>query len=195
MSPDEQPPVQADDPAAACWALRGQPLAPKAAEEPPPAEPVGAFALRLKSSQKSKKGRELDAKCFDEEDWKAFEVADAKQWEDHLRNGAVQIVPPHQTQGIDKRKIMPIRPRFVRTNRSGTLDPKDLEAKSRLVIPGHFIHKMRKTLGLKVRIGAPVAPQCALHLLLAITSTMQWVLTKFDVEAAFLTGKDIDEEV
>ena len=102
---------------------------------------------------------------------------------------------PHQTQGIDRRKIMPIRPRFVRTDRSGTLDPKDLEPKSRLVIPGHFTHKMRKTLGLKVRVDAPVAPHCALHLLLAITSTMQWVLTKFDVEAAFLTGKDIDEEV
>ena len=33
---------------------------------------------------------------FDEEEWRAFDVADEKQWEAHIKNGAVQVVPPKE---------------------------------------------------------------------------------------------------
>ncbi len=105
------------------------------------------------------------------------------------------MAPPAEGAKVDRKKVLPIRPRFVRTYQSLTLDPKDLEAKSRIVISGHYLSRRRKQAGVKVRVDAPVAPQCALYMLLSIASTMHWALLKFDVEAAFLTGKDLDDEI
>ena len=41
--------------------------------------------LKNRSSSKGKKGRELDPKYFDEQEWKKFQEADNKQLETHLK--------------------------------------------------------------------------------------------------------------
>ena len=44
-----------------------------------PSGPYAVWLLELKSSQKSKKGRELNAKLFDNEEKAAFDIVDDEQ--------------------------------------------------------------------------------------------------------------------
>ena len=53
-----------------------------------------------KPSFKSKKGRELDPRHFDAQEFEAFIEADATQWKKHLDLGAVKIIPPEQAKHI-----------------------------------------------------------------------------------------------
>jgi hypothetical protein len=97
------------------------------AEEPvilPNVEEVNL--LVLKPSFKSRKGRELNPKFFDAEEHEAFLEADAKQWQQHLDLGAVEVIPPEKTASIPKEKILPIASRFVRTNIYRILLPKKM---------------------------------------------------------------------
>ena len=97
------------------------------AEEPvilPDVEEVNL--LVLKPSFKSRKGRELNPKFFDAEEHEAFLEADAKQWQQHLDLGAVEVIPPEKTANIPKEKILPIASRFVRTNKSKDVKDKKL---------------------------------------------------------------------
>ena len=65
-----------------------------------------------------------------------------------------------------------------------------LDARSRLVIrprgdpdDGDF------------RVDAPVAPQVAMHLVLAIAASKRWTVGTFDVSSAFLTGNDHERQL
>ena len=92
--------------------------------------------LRLKPTQKSKKGKELNARLFDNNEWEAFMKADADNWAKHLKHNAVTVLTPEEARKVPKENILPIVSRFVRTNKSE--DPAVLEAASRLVVPGHL---------------------------------------------------------
>ena len=71
----------------------------------------------MKPTQKSKKGRELNPKYFNEQEWNIFEIADAKQSKRHLGLGAVEIVFPEEAKKVPRNKILPVRARFVWTAR------------------------------------------------------------------------------
>lgn len=88
--------------------------------------------LKLKQS-----GKELDPKAFNEEEWKKFQVSDAREWEQWHDNSVMRRVPPEEERTIPKAKIFRSPLRMVRVNKSGgVLLP--LVAKSRLVVPGHL---------------------------------------------------------
>ena len=141
---------------------------------------TGAFVLRNKTFKKGSKGKELDAKWFDGEEWDKFRDADGEQWEAHVKTGAVRILSPEEARKVDPTRILPIPARFVRTNKDKT---GGLEAKSRMVVPGHLAPKG------EVRTDAPVAPQVCTYLLLSLAATMHWKVRMFDVKDAFLSGK------
>ena len=165
------------------------------AEEPvilPNVEEVNL--LVLKPSFKSRKGRELNPKFFDAEEHEAFLEADAKQWQQHLDLGAVEVIPPEKTASIPKEKILPIASRFVRTNKSKDVKDKKLIAASRLVIPGHLQDTPSQEDG-GDRTDAPTVPQLGLHLGLSIAASKKWPGSVFDVSAAFLRGDEMTEEV
>ena len=141
-----------------------------------------AFILRNKSTKKGQKGKELDPRGFDQEEWEIFREADSKQWQAHLASGAVRVVSPEEAKHIDPSRILPIPARFVRTNKAKGGD--GINAKSRLVVPGHLAPKE------DVRTDAPVAPQVALYTLLSLAVTQDWQVGTFDVADAFLSGKE-----
>ena len=140
-----------------------------------------ALELRSKPLKKGQKGKELDSRWFDENEWKASREADAEQWKAHLKTGAIRIVPQGEAKSVDESRILPIPSRFVRTNKdkSGGLMPK-----SRLVVPGHLAPSG------EVRTDAPVAPQFALYILLSMVALCGWTLGTFDVADAFLSGEN-----
>jgi len=141
-----------------------------------------ALVLRNKSTKRGQKGKELDPRGFDQEEWEIFREADSKQWQAHLESEAVRVVSPEEAKRIDPSRILPIPARFVRTNKAKGGD--GINAKSRLVVPGHLAPKE------DVRTDAPVAPQVALYTLLSLAVTQDWQVGTFDVADAFLSGKE-----
>ena len=161
---------------------------------PVPDDPHEILVLQLKPTFKSKKGRELDPKLFSDDERAAFRQADIKQWQKHLNLDAVEIIQPDEAARIMKSKpqcVLPVPARFVRTNLSE--EPGELEARSRLVLPGHFLRK-----GIEqgeARTDSPTFGLVAMNILLAIAAHFQWDLGSFDVESAFLTGRLMEREV
>jgi len=101
----------------------------------PMAEPEEINVLKLKPTQKSKKGRELNPKYFDDDEREAFFKSDADQWQKHLDHGAVTVISPEEAKKVPKHMILPIASRFVRTDKG---EKGILKASSRLVVPGHL---------------------------------------------------------
>ena len=94
------------------------------------------YFLKWKTFNKlQRKGRELDARYFNDKERAAFSKSDAKEWQSFLDTGAMVAVPPHEAQFIPKERIFTRPMRFIRTNKnkdeSGPLEPK-----SRIVTPG-----------------------------------------------------------
>ena len=114
----------------------GSSLASEVDEQTPAAE---TLVLQNKTLIKGRKGKELDPRKFDEKEWAEFLKADDKNWQAHLSSGAMRIVPAEEAKTIDRSRILPIPARLVRTNKAD--DPGALEAKSRLVVPGHLAPK------------------------------------------------------
>ena len=157
---------------------------PNAVDMPVPDDDIempDTLILQNKATMKGNKGKELDAKYFDDDEWEKFRTADDKQWKAHIDTGAARIVPPAEAALVPRELILPVPSRFVRTNKSK--DPREVEAKSRWVVPGHLAPKD------DTRTDAPVAPQVALYLLFSLAANFDWPLGTFDVGDAFLTGK------
>ena len=168
-------------------------------QHPSPEGPPRAYGppeeinvLKLKPTQKSRKGRELDAKHFDAEEKEAFMKADAEQWQKHLDHGAVTIISPEEAKKVPKHLVLPIASRYVRTNKAENGQP--LKASSRLVIPGHLQDGAPQEDGGE-RTDAPTAPQLGLHLAMTLASCYGWTLRTFDVSSAFLRGDSMETEV
>ena len=165
------------------------PDGPPVSYQPQEAEEVNV--LKLKPTQKSKKGRELNAKFFDDDEREAFFKSDADQWQKHMEHKAVHVVPPDLAAKVPKHLILPIASRFVRTDKG---EKGVLKAASRLVVPGHLQDGSPQEEGGE-RTDAPTVPQLGLHLLMTIAASFHWILRMFDVSAAFLRGDAMDTEV
>ena len=98
------------------------------------------FVLRNKLNLK-----ELDPKYFDEKEWKAFREADKAEWDSWIKNKVVNVLTPDQEKKVPRDQIFTAPMRFVRTNKAK--DPEKLEAKSRLIIPGHLDPLLHLQLG------------------------------------------------
>ena len=62
-----------------------------------------------------------------------------------------------------------------------------------MALPGHLLAKGRES-G-EARTDSPTAGRVSLYTLLAMAAQFGWESNAFDVEAAFLTGKQMDREV
>jgi hypothetical protein len=153
----------------------------------PDDELMETLILRNKAFKKGRKGSELDPRAFDGPEWELFRDADDKQWQAHLKSGAVRIVSPEEVGHIDPTRISPIPARFARTNKGE--DGGTVQAKSRLVVPGHLAPKE------DIRTDAPVAPQVALRTLFSLAAVWSWPLGTFDVADAFLSGKENERKL
>ena len=125
------------------------------------------YLLRWKTFKKdARKGRELDPRWFDQNERAKFSNSDAKEWQSFLETGAATVIPPRLAAKVPKDRIFIAPLRFVRTNKDKSGDDANLEAKSRLVIPGH----VDPDGDIPVEDGgfrtdAPTAPQLAFHLM------------------------------
>ena len=143
-----------------------------------------ALLLRLKENKK-----ELDPKFFDEEEQKAFDEADKKEWKQWLNNKVVKFLTPEQAAKVPKSKIFRAPMRMVRVNKSAEkLAP--LVAKSRLIIPGHLDPEIGT-----YRTDSPTAATMTTRLLKLVASSRKYKVYSFDVSTAFLSGKATEREI
>ena len=125
--------------------------------------------------------RELNARRFSPEERKVFDKSDAKQFQTWLDKDAIEVLSEREAKSVPRDRVLPGRSRIVRTDKAAPGEP--LNARSRIVVPGH----LDQDLG-EFRNDAPTAPQAAIHLLMMLAATWRWVISAFDVEAAFLNG-------
>ena len=142
-----------------------------------------------------RKGRELDARYFDEQERKAFSQSDAKEWQSFLDTGAVVVIPPAEAKSVPAERIFSRPMRFVRTNKNKE-ETGPLEPKSRIVTPGD----VDPDGDIPVEDGgfrtdAPTCPQVAFHLLCSMAVRKKLRLGTFDCKTAFLTGKEHDRDI
>ena len=148
------------------------------------------LVLELRPDLKSRKGRELDANKFDTKEKQQWDKADALNWAKHLKLGAVEILSEEESRKIEATKpacILQVPARFVRTAHEN--DKGEVEAKSRLVLPGHLLQKGFES-G-HARTDSPTAGLTVMCLVLALAAHFGWELDSFDVEAALLAGRSM----
>ena len=76
------------------------------------------YALLNKQTKDGKKGRELNPRFFNPEEWANFQIADHNYRQAHLDNEAVRIVYPDEARKVPKRLILPVPSRYVRVNKN-----------------------------------------------------------------------------
>ena len=134
------------------------------------------YELVLKPSQ-----TELNSKYFNKEEKGKFDEADLSEWRQFILNKAVELVPRAEEGTIPKEKIISAPMRYVRTNKNK--DTKILEAKSRLIIPGHTDPEI----GMH-RTDAPTTTHLAVIVAATIAVSLGFDIETFDVTTAFLSG-------
>ena len=90
-----------------------------------------ALELENKAFKRGQKGKELDARWFDDKEWETFREADREQRAAHIQSGAIRVIPKSEAHKTDRARILPIPARFARTNKD---KDSGLKAKSRLVV-------------------------------------------------------------
>ena len=132
--------------------------------------------------------KELNSKYFDPEERRKIGESDLAEWRQWIINKAVDLVPAAKEAKIPKEKIISAPMRYVRTNRSKEI--KALEAKSRLIIPGHTDPE----LGL-YRTDAPTTTHLAVIAAATIAIRLGFDIETFDVQTAFLSGMEMTREL
>ena len=136
------------------------------------------LALKLKAS-----GKELDPRWFNTEEAERFKESDKKKWEAWVKNGVIARLSKEEAATIPREAIFKAPLRIVRTNKSK--DPTVLEAKSRIVVPGH----LDPGLG-EFRSDSPTTTPTAIRLIKTLCVTFRWAAWIFDVATAFLSGQN-----
>ena len=140
------------------------------------------YELVLKNSAK-----EMDPRRFNPLERKKFDESDRAEWAQWIKNKVTSFVPTELEDKIDKRSIISVPMRYVRTNRG---EGGALAAKSRLTIAGHT----DPAIGL-YRTDAPTTSHLAVLLTAVIAISMDWSGYIFDVVTAFLTGESLQREL
>ena len=85
----------------------------------------------------ARKVKELDSKYFNEHRRAKFTSADDKEWQSFIDTGAAQVILPHEAKKVPTDRISAVPLRYVRTNKDQSGIDGTIEAKSRIVVPGH----------------------------------------------------------
>lgn len=141
------------------------------------------LALQLKSS-----GKELDPRWFNEQEAQKFAESDLKEWEAWIRNGVIERLTEDEARKVPKSSVFRAPLRMVRVNKSK--NPKELQPKSRLVVPGH----LDPGLG-EYRSDSPTTTPTAVRMIKTICVSPEWDAFVFDVSTAFLSGKNTNRMV
>ncbi|CAE7531744.1 RE1, partial [Symbiodinium necroappetens] len=141
------------------------------------------------ASKAKANGKELDPRFFSQEEQKAFDEADKKEWEGWVCNHVVEEINPEEAKRIPRSRVFAIPARLVRTNKVQAGE-KGLTAKSRIVLPGHLDPDMGT-----IRTDAPTTQMSAVRLAVAIGLMYGWDFLLFDVSTAFLSGKAVDRDL
>ncbi|CAE7228738.1 RE1, partial [Symbiodinium sp. CCMP2456] len=143
-----------------------------------------AFLLKMKAN-----GKELDPKHFDEAEGKAFRESDLKELAAWMENDVVRRLHPQEAAKVPRARVFRVPARVVRVNKSKPGDP-NLNAKSRIVIPGH----VDPDLG-ALRTDSPTTTSTAVRLALTLCASRRWQAWLFDVSTAFLSGKQVGRDL
>ena len=143
-----------------------------------------AFLLKMKAS-----GKELDARFFDEKEAEQFAKSDLAEWEAWEKNKVVRRLSPEEAKRVPSHRVFRVPARVVRTNKAA-LGSDLLQAKSRIVLPGHT----DPDLGM-VRTDSPTTQESAVRLALCLAASRNWLVFLFDVSTAFLSGKAVGREL
>ena len=128
----------------------------------------------------------LSRKCFDPRERRQFNESDLAEWAQWIKNKVMTILPKHDEAGVDKKKIISVPMRFVRTNR-GVDD--ELQPKSRLILAGHA------DLAISLyRNDAPTTSHLAVLIATVLAVSYGWTGFFFDVRGAFLSGLGMERE-
>lgn len=139
--------------------------------------------LKLKAS-----GKELDPKWFNEEEAAAFQDSDLKEWEAWVDNGVVKRLTPEEASKVPSSQIFRTPLRMIRVNKSK--DPAVIQAKSRLVVPGHTDPAIGD-----YRTNSPTTTPTAIRMMKSLCVSLHWLCYTFDVATAFLSGKNTERLV
>ncbi len=153
--------------------------------------------LRWKTLKKDqRKGKELDAKYFNEAERRKFFVSDSSESQSFLDTGAAVVISPRESLNIPEKRVFRVPVRYVRTNEDKSGEDENLIAKSRLVVPGHVDTDGEVPVeDGGFRTDAPTASQLDFHMLCSLASRRNWKLTSFDVKTAFLSRENTDREI
>ena len=143
-----------------------------------------AFLLKMKAS-----GKELDARFFDEKEAEQFAKSDLAEWEAWEKNKVVQRLSPEEARRVPAHRVFRVPARVVRTNKAA-LGSDLLQAKSRIVLPGHTDPDLGS-----VRTDSPTTQESAVRLTLCLAASRSWCVFLFDVSTAFLSGKAVGREL
>ena len=136
-----------------------------------------ALLLKLKAS-----GKELDPRHFDEVEKEAYRKSDIKEWQSWVDNQVLERLSPQEAAKVPKDQIFKAPLRMLRVNKGKSAE--DLQAKSRLIIPGHLDPELGG-----YRTDSPTTMPVAVRLLKSLIVTKGWTAWVFDVSTAFLSGK------
>ena len=146
-------------------------------------ETFEAFLLQNKAN-----GKELDPRYFNEEERKAFQESDKKEWSSWIKNKVVRRLTEEEAAQVSPRNIFRAPARMIRVNKGAMKGI--LQAKSRMVIPGH----LDPDLG-TYRSDAPTCPWVIVQMAKSICALKGWKATIFDITTAFLSGKEVERIV
>ena len=140
--------------------------------------------------------KELRWSQMDEETRQQFRIAAGERWEKWIENGAVEVLPLHQSrtilQELERKGELDrvLQPRFVLTDKNASLRTPEcdlpLKASARIVVPAY---RDLANLQNELRRDAPTGSRLAQHILFSIAGAHpDWFLRSADVRAAFLKG-------
>lgn len=126
-----------------------------------------------------------------EEERQLYVDAEGKQWEEHIKYGAVRVHLPEDA-GVLRRKVPReriIKARFAYRDKHVAKRREDptvpCKAKARLCVGGHMDPDLKTG---QLNTEAPTAGKMSMLVALFLASQMNWKLAAGDVEAAFLNG-------
>lgn len=135
--------------------------------------------------------KEIACEKIPEEERQLYVQAEAKQWEEHLRYGAVRVHLPEDAEVL-RRKVpreRVIKARFAYRDKHVVKRREDptvpCKAKARLCVGGHMDPDLKTG---ELNTEAPTAGKMSMFVALFLASQMHWKLAAGDVEAAFLNG-------
>ena len=161
---------------------------------------MGKIGRTARTRQKAEE-KEIRWKNIDVKDLALYEAAEIKQWNEHLKYEAVEVMTLEKSQEV-RNTLEPERiltSRFAYRDKNAGLRTHGTEyenlpvkAKARLCVGGHRDPDIS---GGCLRTDAPTIGRTALLCFHSIGWGRDWLLTSADVEAAFLRGTPCDRNL